>query len=751
MSSPTNSSLRPAWHRGGGGAGSGGGGSNRQGFQPPPTVRSQRSVNAPAAAATTATGGTAPPPDSRRSSAGYNKFAALDEDDEDVAVAAAVAATAEDNNTGGGNSRSYALRARSASMSGSSHGGGRSLADLEAASSARKQRQPTDSSAVAVGVKISRITRERLLSLRPAPKSQVPEKLSAALVGNASVILSDKPLDPVCWDSDFLPEEIWAKAQRDRRASSKMLREASGGGTGIPSADGMRRTSTAGGGGRRASDAQGRWQRGVALPPPSETIKKRSDSVANNPNDLWDDPLTAPASDFSAFGAIPSDDDEHHDKGGKAATSNDDVFDFEKMAAASAKLEEELHGTATTTATSGSDEDENNLAPLHEHKVNPTRPLASIGTTIRSGSGEDVNVFEDFDENASPAAEGGDEKTPTEPETKKTAPDEEIDPSSQLMKMIGVPNNKADKANKATSSSAGGAPGPTVDQAIGGSEATAVKNAWGEPQQTNDGTSRESVSGLSLNPWGTSLIPGSPAAASASNPTTIQQPQQQVQPGGLDLQSRLREAEAEQQQKLAGERRRQEEETRRRALAQQQQQHQQAAQQQQQQQQQAAQQQQQQQQVAAQQQQQQAGVQSQVERVLVERISTILENSWGRADLVSVLTTLHSEDSRVIPLLNTVDALRALIVRNPKRIALRQDPSLRAEMAVLLLTNAQWLQQEQEQQQRAQQEEMQRREQERRMQEQQRAQSELRKSIAPRCPMVLLRPSAKHTRALPRR
>ena len=58
-------------------------------------------------------------------------------------------------------------------------------------------------------------------------------------------------------------------------------------------------------------------------------------------------------------------------------------------------------------------------------------------------------------------------------------------------------------------------------------------------------------------------------------------------------------------------------------------------------------------------QQQQQSAHSQVELVLMERISVILENSWGRSDLVSILNTLHSEDSRVIPLLGNAEALSA--------------------------------------------------------------------------------------------
>ena len=78
----------------------------------------------------------------------------------------------------------------------------------------------------------------------------------------------------------------------------------------------------------------------------------------------------------------------------------------------------------------------------------------------------------------------------------------------------------------------------------------------------------------------------------------------------------------------------------------------------------------------------------------MERISTILENSWGRSDLGSILSTLHTEDSRVIPLLGSVELLRDLIAHNPRRVALRHDPAFGAEMAVLQMTNAQWSQHE---------------------------------------------------------
>jgi len=89
---------------------------------------------------------------------------------------------------------------------------------------------------------------------------------------------------------------------------------------------------------------------------------------------------------------------------------------------------------------------------------------------------------------------------------------------------------------------------------------------------------------------------------------------------------------------------------------------------------------------------------NQLEVVLIERISTILENNWGRSDLGPVLQTLHNEDSRVIPLLGSVDALRALIARHPRRIALAKDPTFGADIAVLAATNTAWQQQQQQQQ-----------------------------------------------------
>lgn len=444
-------------------------------------------------------------------------------------------------------------------------------------------------------------------------------------------------------------------AKTDAVAGPPRLTEATG--------DPRRRNTSTGGGGR--------WQRGVALPPPEEAARRKNNDNAENPDELWDDPVggaIGAASDFSAFGAMPVE---------------DEPFDFDKMAEATAKLDEEIHGSPQDV-DADTDADADTEEAQLQKTVDTTRPLASVGTTIASGSGDNVNVFEDFD---APSAD-----QPNEAETTVVrGATEDPSASSRLMAMIGVEPPKPDEGNANNGTAAGA-------------------NPWGagaNPETSIPGIDPifGSIGGLSLNPWGG-------AGGAASN----------APDGGLDLAGRLgalaaeqkaREQQAEMEKRAQQEaellRRRQDEEVQRRALAQRQ------ADQARQQQAQAA---------AMQQQQQQASQQSQVELVLMERICSILENSWGRSDLVSILTTLHSEDSRVIPLLSNVDALRALIARSPQRVALRRDPSFSGDMAVLLVTNAQW-QQQQQAQARQQEEELHRR----RLEEEARAQAQSRASI----------------------
>lgn len=371
--------------------------------------------------------------------------------------------------------------------------------------------------------------------------------------------------------------------------------------------------------GRRNASSSGRWARGVALPP-SEDGRRKGD--ADNPNELWDDPVggaMGAASDFSAFGAMPD------DGGG---------FDFDKMAEASKNLEAELRG--------GESADEN----AHSVKVDLSRPLASAGMTLASGSGNNVNVFEDFDD-------------PTENEATTPAVrsgDEDPSASSRLMAMIGVTKDPPADDNQ--------------------EKQPAASNPWGTG---GEGAGLESIMSLGggaipLNPWG------------GPDMFAAEQKARKDQAAAAESQKRAQEAEVL--------RRRQEDESQRRAMAHRQ-----------------AEEQARQQQAAAIQQQQQQAVnqQSQVELVLMERICQILENSWGRSDLSSILTTLHSEDSRVIPLLSNVDALRALIARSPQRVALKRDPNFGGDMAVLSMTNNQWQLQQQQHQARLQQEELQRR------------------------------------------
>lgn len=468
---------------------------------------------------------------------------------------------------------------------------------------------------------------------RPSPDDVVPEGLN---VLNGSPLLSAEPLDPVCWDT-FDANEIWNQVSRERRAATK------GAAAPPPAREARRevqreepRSNTA----PPVPNEGSRWQRGVALPPSGEGSRRSNRyEEADNPEDLWDDP-TAPqqgaAADFSAFGG--SLDDEPLKAGAEG-------FDLSSMSEAAKAFEEDLRGEGKTNGHAGS------VDGTQNNKKEPIRPLAAAGTTIRSGSGDDVNVFEDFGEPEEGAAAAGTEKTAIKSGDEQT-------PSSRLMQMIGVTNDDKEKETKEKDG----------EEKNESSTTTAASSIFGG-----------FASSVPSNPWG---APPPAQSAPAPQPESL----------GLDLAAKLRET-ADQQSTGESEadrlkreeietlrrREEEEEENRRKAAVAQQQAELHARQE-------AARQ--------EQQQQQQQG-QSQVERILTERISTILENSWGRSDLITVLQTLHSEDSRVIPLLGTVEALRALIVRHPMRFALGKDPTFGAEMAVLVMNNAAWQQQQQ--------------------------------------------------------
>jgi hypothetical protein len=529
----------------------------------------------------------------------------------------------------------------------------------------------------------------------------------------------------VCWDN-FDANEIWssqitrektggatagAGATGTDRSSRKTTTTTASASTGIPTLDkvheqqqqqhhhhmdrherrrGAETTNmnNNGGGG-------GAWRRGVALPPTDARSKStsynyREDDYADNPNDLWDDPDTVPgsgaggistkkelpaATDFSAFGGSLDDDPipvsaSGGGIGAGASGSSSNAFDLGNMSDAARQFELELHGEQGDTEKNGGNNSSGNK--------NTTRPLTQKGTTIQSGSGDDVNVFEDF---GAPDSNNNSSNTTTsaaEQSNNTSAGGQEQSKSSRLMQMIGVTEKDNDtlqeqkeeqshesKESLVSTSEAGGATGPT---SLFSFSTGLSKNPWGEPLSTTTNDNSNTT-------------------ATSANATTQQDPSS-TSSFGVDLAVKLQESSATstKDQSHDSERLRLEEmerirlmdeEKRRVSLMTQQQQQQQAELR-----------------LRQQQQQQQQGP-GQVESILTERISKILENSWGRSDLMSILSTLHSEDNRVAALLGTVDALRALIARHPRRFALAKDPAFGSEMAVLLMDNNAWKQHQQ--------------------------------------------------------
>lgn len=662
MSSSNTGSLRPGWYNKGGGGGGG------RGFQPPPTASDRGDKGRSGSVGSAGSTGTGDS-ENRRAS---NKFAALLDDDDVIAGDVVTEKNSPKAAKPASNSRSEAFRSsfNRSSSTGDRPRQGRSLADLvatvpEGGPSGRRHsalyegktggapgrfgglRSSVDAGAPGGFIdsykpdpKVIRHTREKLLSLRLPPArdgSGCPDAIKAL---EATGIIASAAQDPVCWDN-LDAEQIW-ESVREKRASSIVPQKAP---VGVSLGEGRRQLNN--------NAPPGRWQRGVALPQNRGPPKDRE---ADHPNELWDDPVggvTGAASDFSAFGALPSDD----------GVSTDDVFDFDKMAEASRKLEEELHGARGETLESNG---------LSAKSVDISRPLASEGTI--QVSGDDVNVFEDFD---SPLPidqnpDGAETSTSLSEDQGVAALDDQgPSASSRLMKMIGVSPNQ------------------------GQHDATALGSTGTNPWGTSTDSSKASpvsvdpivggIGGASipLNPWGGPATAASPGVGIGLNLEAFTNDQKRREAQMTVEREKIAQHEAEMR------RRRQEQEAQQRAIEQQK-----AAQQ-----------------AAARQQQQPTSQQTQIELVLMERIGVILENSWGQSDLLSILSTLHSEDSRVIPLLGNVDALRALIARSPQRVALRREPGFGGEMAVLQMTNSQWQQAQEQQrsQSRAQQEQIQRR------------------------------------------
>lgn len=272
----------------------------------------------------------------------------------------------------------------------------------------------------------------------------------------------------VCWDT-FDADEIWSQVARERRVSERgppppkeEPRRGSRLGDDEPRVARERRAtgfSTGGGGGR--------WQRGMSIPESDRGSRlSRNDVEADNPDDLWDDPTTgggamAAAADFSAFGG--SLEDEH--PRGKTGM---DAFELTDMSKAAAAFEAELDVDRKDDNGNDSEAEAN-----YNHTVDSSRPLAGTGTTIRSGSGNHVSVFEDFDE---PSADETPEEAPIKSGNEANAA------SSRLMQMIGV---------SGTGEAASGAAVEETkpDSSVNEKAEAIPSNPWGAPA-------------VSSNPWG---------------------------------------------------------------------------------------------------------------------------------------------------------------------------------------------------------------------------------------------------------
>ncbi len=360
------------------------------------------------------------------------------------------------------------------------------------------------------------------------------------------------------------------------------------------------------------------------------------------------------------------------DGGGRPAHNTaTSMFDLATLSEAALKFEEEIHPDKTKLTDSSSSTD---AVEVKIRDVNPTRPLASVGMTIRSGSDDHVNVFEDFDDQFLPEEEQPTTTTATvavEEKSAKESPVSDETTTATEASTIGltttvVDNKKSPVITPSISSSHVETASSRLMQMIG-IDSVDASSPW-----TATGLELKPSFSLPRNPWGEPVgsvgVSSHEAEWKALQEAELQR-QRQVEEQAKIIEEQKRIALLKLQQ--------QEEERKRIAAAQQEAAARQAA-------------------AAAQQQQP-----SQVEMVLMERISTILENSWGKADLMAILTALHRDDTRVIPLLPNHDALRALLLRHPNRIQIGRDPTYGVDVAALTLTNAQFasLQQQQQEQQ----------------------------------------------------
>lgn len=454
---------------------------------------------------------------------------------------------------------------------------------------------------------------------------------------------------------------------------------------------------------RKGSDVGGRWERGVALPPPGEDHRSnnnniKNDAEASSADDLWDDPLAVAtketmkkgaAPDFSSFGIPMADIMEGAVARPTTTNATNSIFDLATLSEAALRFEEEIHPEKIKRSDSSSSAD---AAEVKIRDVNPTRPLASAGMTIRSGSGDHVNVFEDFDDQFLPKDEQQSEvEQPASTTTILTATTTTSAPDASEEKLAKETPVTVDTAiandvptKELSHSTVESENSPTVVPSISSShtetassrlmQMIGMDSAEASSPWTSAGRELKPSFTLPRNPWGEPL--GSVGVSS-----------REVEWKALQEAELQRQRQVEEQAKILEEQKRiallklqqqQEDERKRIAAAQQEAAARQAA-------------------VAAQQQQPQQP--SQVELVLMERISAILENSWGKADLMTILTALHRDDARVIPLLPNHEALKALLLRHPNRIQLGRDPAYGVDVAVLVLTTSQFASLQQEQQQ----------------------------------------------------
>lgn len=225
-----------------------------------------------------------------------------------------------------------------------------SSSNISMGSSSRDR--PVMSIADDVDRKIIRFTRERLLSMRPQPNisAGLPNVLKHLV---STAIVTKAPQDPVCFE-DFDADQIWSQAIPARLSRGVTA----GGSIKTNSSNNSINLRVSGEALRSRSETDtfssgtgsGRWQRGVALPPTSDSLdglKNKSGSrkadEAEKPEDLWDDPvnLNSASADLSQYGALLDDKTGSplgKSRGRSGSTGSSGMFDLAQMSEAAQKF-----------------------------------------------------------------------------------------------------------------------------------------------------------------------------------------------------------------------------------------------------------------------------------------------------------------------------------------------------------------------------------------------------------------------------